>query len=71
MLFLLALLALYPVASILVYAYCVLSTWLFTKIWSFKIGEKYIGICKYPQWLMYWMYWITNRGGSHEENTSN
>jgi hypothetical protein len=60
-LYILAFLALYPSVSIALYAFCVLSTWFFTKCWSFRIEEKYIGICEYPQWLMYWMYWIFNK----------
>lgn len=48
----------YLFCSLSVYIYAVVKTWEFTGIWSFKVKDGYIGVCKYPIWLCFWLEWI-------------
>lgn len=48
----------YFLSGLTVYGFAVFKTFEFTGIWTFKIDKQYIGICKYPRWLLGWMYWI-------------
>ncbi|GIN66367.1 hypothetical protein J41TS2_17880 [Bacillus sonorensis] len=43
------------------YAYCVFVTYWFLGFWVFGISDECVGICKYPKWLMFWIYWIANK----------
>lgn len=50
--------AFYLLSGIGTYIYAVIKTYEFINVWNWKIDKDYVGICKYPKWLMGWMYWI-------------
>lgn len=58
LLFLGALILGYILAGVATYAYAVLKSYEILGFWVFKMEDGYIGICKYPHWLMGWMYWL-------------
>ena len=51
----------YLVSGICVYLYAVAKSYEITGYWMFRIHKAYIGVCKYPYWLMGWMYWLSNK----------
>lgn len=65
--FILWLVILYFVIGIGLYFYAVFKTFEFTGIWNWKITRCYIGICKYPYWLLFWLEKIVNwlKGGNN------
>lgn len=48
----------YLVAGFATYFYTVFKSFEATGFWSFKIEKDYIGICKYPKWLLGWMHFV-------------
>lgn len=51
----------YLFVGLCTYAYAVLKTWEFTGAWKFNIKDGYIGVCKYPRYLLGWVEWIVNK----------
>lgn len=51
-------LCIYLAAGVVTYMYTVFKSYEVTSVWTFKIEEDYIGICKYPKWLIGWMHWL-------------
>lgn len=49
---------LYVWLSVGTYAYAVFKNFELMGFWVFKIEKEYIGICKYPQWILGWVYWL-------------
>jgi hypothetical protein len=51
----------YILAGLLMYAYGVLKSWEFTKVWNFKIADGYVGIFTYPRFMLFWLEWIVRK----------
>lgn len=51
----------YLLLGLVTYAYCVFVTYWFLGFLIFRIDDTYVGICKYPRWLMFWIHWIVSK----------
>lgn len=51
----------YLFAGLATYAYAVVMNKQYLGTYRWDIDEKYIGICVYPQWLLFWLYWIVSK----------
>lgn len=52
---------LYLIAGLFMYAYCVVKSYEILGFWDFNIDAEHIGVCKYPKWLLYWVYWVVKK----------
>ncbi len=57
----LIILGFYIFSGISIYVYCVIKTYEQIGVWSFEITDNFVGICKYPKWVLFWMEWIYNK----------
>lgn len=48
----------YVAAGLLTYGYAVYKNFELMGFLTYRIDKQYIGICKYPQWLLGWLYWM-------------
>lgn len=51
----------YFFAGIVLYVYSVVKSWEVLGFWDFSITRDYIALCKYPKWLLFWLYWIVKK----------
>lgn len=48
----------YLLAGLSVYAYAVIKNKEYSGYWWYKMDEERIGICVYPKWLLFWLYFL-------------
>jgi hypothetical protein len=58
---LLWIIGIYIAVGLAFYAYCVATSYVNLGFWDFNIGREHIGICLYPKWLLFWLYWIVRK----------
>lgn len=51
----------YVFAGLSVYAYAVIMNKVHVGTYIWYMDEKHIGVCVYPQWLLFWLYWIVRK----------
>lgn len=49
------LLAMYILMGLCAYAYLVVKTYEIIDTWNFGISNGYVGIFKYPKWMLFWL----------------
>lgn len=56
MMTLLALIAIYLLSGLGMYVYAVYKSYELSGIWYFNITKTHVSLCKYPKWMLYWLY---------------
>lgn len=51
-------LGIYFGTGIALYFYSVIKSYEILGFWNWSVEEEYIGLCRYPKWLLGWMYQI-------------
>lgn len=51
----------YLVTGACVYAYAIYKSWEVLGFLDWHITKDHIGVCRYPKWLLGWLYWVIKR----------
>lgn len=46
----------YLVAGLSTYAYAIVMNKTYVGYYLWRMSAEYVGICKYPYWMMFWIY---------------